>query len=83
MGAAITIGGAVITIVLNIILIPKWHYLGAAVATFCCYLFMMIASYVLGQKHFPVPYPRKKLLAYLVMAIIIYALHRWISKSLG
>lgn len=75
MGAAITIGGAIITIVLNIILIPKWHYLGAAVATFCCYLFMMIASYVLGQKHFPVPYPRKKLLAYLVLSVIFYALH--------
>ncbi|MGZ8554526.1 MAG: lipopolysaccharide biosynthesis protein, partial [Chitinophagaceae bacterium] len=49
MGAAITIGGSIITIVLNILLIPKLHYLGAAIATFCCYFFMMIASYILGQ----------------------------------
>jgi O-antigen/teichoic acid export membrane protein len=76
MGAAITIGGAIITIVLNILLIPKLHYLGAAIATFCCYFFMMIASYILGQKHFPVPYPRKKLIAYLGLVIIIYAMHR-------
>ena len=80
MGAAITIGGAVITIVLNIILIPKWHYPGAAIATFCCYLFMMITSYVLGQKHFPVPYPRKKLLSYLALAVIIYVLHVGLVK---
>jgi O-antigen/teichoic acid export membrane protein len=80
MGAAITIGGAVITIVLNIILIPKWHYLGAAIATFCCYLFMMITSYVLGQKHFPVPYPRKKLLSYLALAVLIYVLHVGLVK---
>ena len=37
-GAMITLGGAVITIVLNILLIPRLHYLGAAIATFCCYL---------------------------------------------
>src|SRR5690606_13073785 len=33
-GAIITIVGAVITIVLNIVLIPIWHYTGAAIATF-------------------------------------------------
>lgn len=55
----ITLSGAVITIVLNILLIPKLHYLGAAIATFCCYLFMMIVSYKLGQKYYPVPYARK------------------------
>lgn len=75
-GAMITIGGAVITIVLNVLLIPKYHYLGAAFATFCCYLYMMIVSYVLGQKYYPVPYPRKKLIAYLVLVIIIYGIHR-------
>ena len=76
MGAAITIAGAVITIALNVLLIPKFHYLGAAIATFCCYLFMMITSYVLGQKHYPVPYPKKKLIAYLVLVILIYLTHR-------
>jgi O-antigen/teichoic acid export membrane protein len=81
MGAAITIGGAVITIVLNIVLIPKLYYFGAAIATFCCYLFMMIASYLLGQKHFAVPYARKKLIAYLVLVVIIYALHRGLTQT--
>jgi O-antigen/teichoic acid export membrane protein len=81
MGAAITIAGAVITIVLNILLIPKWHYLGAAIATFCCYLFMMIVSYLLGQKHYPVPYARKKLIAYIGMVIILYLLHRGLIRA--
>ena len=76
MGAMITIAGAVITILLNILLIPKLHYLGAAIATVCCYLFMMITSYVMGQKHYPVPYARKKLLAYIVLVVLIYGLHR-------
>lgn len=74
-GAVITLFGAAITITLNILLIPKFHYLGAAIATFVCYLFMMITSYILGQKHYPVPYARKKLIAYLVLVILIYLLH--------
>jgi O-antigen/teichoic acid export membrane protein len=75
IGAMITIIGAAITIVLNIILIPRFHYLGAAIATFCCYLFMMITSYILGQKHYPVPYAKKKLIAYLVLVVLMYAIH--------
>lgn len=75
-GAVITFSGAVITILLNILLIPKLHYLGAALATFCCYLFMMITSYIFGQKYYPVPYAKKKLVAYLVMISLIYLLHR-------
>jgi O-antigen/teichoic acid export membrane protein len=76
MGAVITLAGAAITIVLNIILIPKLHYLGAAIATFACYLFMMIISYILGQKYFPVPYARKKLLAYIGLVLLLYGSHR-------
>lgn len=75
MGAAITLAGAAITILLNILLIPRFHYLGAAIATFCCYLFMMVASYVLGQKYYPVPYAKKKLIAYLVLVVVIYLAH--------
>jgi O-antigen/teichoic acid export membrane protein len=76
MGAYITLAGAVITIGLNMLLIPRWHYTGAAVATFCCYLFMMIASYWLGKKYYPVPYAVKKLSAYIGLAVLLYVLHR-------
>ena len=79
-GAVITIIGAVITIVLNIVLIPKFHYTGAAIATFTCYLFMMLSSYWLGQKYYPIPYPVKKLVSYLVMVILIYISHLGINR---
>lgn len=86
-GAAITIIGAAITIFLNIVLIPKFHYTGAAIATFSCYLFMMISSYLLGQKFYPVPYPVKKLFTYILFSVLIYIMHVWItsiiSSSLG
>ncbi|HOA37301.1 MAG TPA: polysaccharide biosynthesis C-terminal domain-containing protein [Flavihumibacter sp.] len=77
-GAYITIGGAILTIVLNIALVPRLHYLGASIATFVCYLTMMIASYVLGQKHYPVPYATKKLIAYLVIVSLLVIVHQLI-----
>ncbi len=82
-GALITIGGAAITIVLNIVLIPKLHYTGAALATFCCYFFMMLCSYLLGQKFYPVPYAVKKLVAYLTLSVLIYFLHFGLIKLGG
>ncbi len=76
MGAIITLSGAAITILLNILLIPRLHYLGAAISTFSCYLFMMVTSYVLGQKYYPIPYAKKKLIAYITLSVLLYAIHR-------
>lgn len=80
-GAYITIIGAVITIVLNILLIPKLHYLGAALATFACYTVMMILSYYWGQQYYPVPYAKKKLISFLVLVTLIVLLHRLILMA--
>lgn len=76
-GAYITINGAIITIVLNVLLIPVWHYTGAAWATFVCYGFMMVVSYRQGQQHYRIPYARKKLLTYLVIVTLFYVLHQY------
>jgi O-antigen/teichoic acid export membrane protein len=64
--------GAALTIVLNIIWIPSINYTGSAYATFICYGSMMLLSYFLGQKYYPIPYNRKKILFYLGSAFGIY-----------
>ena len=74
-GAYITVAGAIITILLNILLIPLFGYTGAAWATFVCYAFMMVVSYIYGQKHYPIPYARKKLLSYMGCAVLLYGVH--------
>jgi O-antigen/teichoic acid export membrane protein len=75
-GAWITIAGAGITILLNIWWIPLFGYNGSAWATFVCYAFMMVMSYKLGQKHYPIPYATKKLIAYLVIVILLFLIHQ-------
>jgi len=75
-GAAITIAGALVTVILNIWWIPIFGYTGSAWATFSCYAFMMVTSYLLGQKFYRIPYARKKLIAYLVLTTLIFFLHK-------
>ena len=70
-GAYISVMGAVITIVLNFILIPIMSYKGSAIATLVAYGSMMIVSYIYGQKHYAVPYPLKKIGGYLATAILL------------
>lgn len=76
MAAYVTIAGAAITILLNWLLIPRIGYMGCAIASFVCYGFMMIVSYQLGKKYYPVPYAWKKLTAYVVICMILYFIHQ-------
>ena len=77
-GALITIGGAAITVVVNILLIPRIGYFGSAIATFLCYGFMMVSSFILGQKFYPIPYAWRKLVAYIAIALFLFGVHQGI-----
>lgn len=77
-GAIISTVGAVITIVLNFILIPIVSYNGSAIATLCAYGTMMVLSYIYGQKHFKVPYDIKKITGYLFLSILLSSLSLYI-----
>ena len=68
-GALISIAGAMVTVVLNFLLIPLMGYMGAAWATLACYAFMMLLSYVVGQKYYHIDYNLKSALKYLATAL--------------
>jgi len=61
--------GAIITLLLNIILIPKYSYLGSAIATLLAYSTMAFLSYFIGKRHYPVPYNTSKMLFYVLLSI--------------
>lgn len=69
VGAYISIFGAVITLILNYLLIPIMSYYGAAIATIAAYGSMMIISYILGCKYYPIPYDMTKIMGYLLVSI--------------
>lgn len=69
-GAYISVVGAIITLVLNIWLIPIMSYKGSAIATLVAYSSMMILSYYFGRKYYPIPYNLKKIGLYLTISIL-------------
>lgn len=71
-GAYIALIGSVITVVLNFALIPVWGYMGSAFAGLVCFVVMVVLSYFLGQKYYPVPYPLKRIGIYFLIAITLY-----------
>ena len=73
-GMYISVIGAIITIAFNYIMIPKIGFMASAWATLAAYGLMMIISYVLGQKHYKVPYKLKPVLSYLGLAVLLSAL---------
>ena len=74
MGAYISIVGAVLTLVLNYLLIPKFSYYGSAIATIVAYGSMMLISYVLGNRYYPIPYDMEKIGGYLGLSIVFSAI---------
>jgi O-antigen/teichoic acid export membrane protein len=60
--------GAILTIVLNWIFIPKYSYMASAWISFIAYASMMILSYIWGQKNYPIPYNLKKNLTYIIIS---------------
>jgi O-antigen/teichoic acid export membrane protein len=77
-GALIAVIGSLITIVLNIILVPVIGYLGAAYAVLACFFIMTVISYLLGQKHYPVPYDLRNIIFYFFLALALFALSTFI-----
>lgn len=71
-GGLVAIFGATVTIVLNIILIPKYGYVGSAWANFACYFSMMVISFFWGRKIFPVHYDLKKIGLFSAIALLFY-----------
>ena len=81
-GAWITIAGVVITIVINRLFIPRYSYMACAWATFFCYSSMMVLSFLWGQKEYRIPYATKKLVAYIVIVVILFFIHKGLTLLL-
>lgn len=80
-GAIIAISGAVITIALNILFVPKFSYMASAWATLAAYGSMMVLSYILGQKYFAIRYNIRAIGTYVIVVLLIYLLSQIYAEA--
>lgn len=66
--------GAVVLIVVDVLLIPRFSYMACAWAGFAAYGVSMVISYFAGQKYYPINYPLKSMGFYVLLSAVLFAL---------
>ena len=69
-GTLISWFGAGLTIVLHFLFLKQYGFMVSAWVTFIAYFLMMVLSYFLGQKYYPIPYRIKKISFFLVLLMV-------------
>jgi O-antigen/teichoic acid export membrane protein len=64
--------GCFVLILMDILLIPYFSYMACAWAGFAAYAISMVASYIFGQKYYPINYPIKDIFFYVVVSILLF-----------
>ncbi len=71
-GTWFSLMGLAVTLLLNILLVPRFGYIACAWAAFGCYGFMMVASYLVGDRKYPIGYQLGKLGLYFLSALALW-----------
>ncbi len=64
--------GLLFTLVFNVMLVPKLGYFGAALARLVCEAAMVVVSYRLNRKHYPIDYDLRRMGEYLLVGAAMY-----------
>ena len=81
-GIYIFVIGAVVTIALNYIFVPKFGYAACAVANVVCYLVMLTITFLWGRKYLVCKYDFKNIFLYLFLTAGFYALSLWAENMI-
>ena len=73
-GAVMSAIGAVVMIAVNVILVPKIGYWACAWGGFAGYGTAMLLSWIIGSRKYPIPYDKKALIVFTLLAAAIFAL---------
>lgn len=64
--------GCAVLIAVNVIFVPRYGYMACAWAGFAGYGTAMVLSYFVGQKKYPINYPMKEILTYVLITVLLY-----------
>lgn len=73
-GMWFSLSGLAVTLVMNVLLVPRFGYMGCAWAALCCYGIMMLSSYFVGKAKHPIGYETGRIAGYFAIAAVIYTL---------
>src|SRR5574344_333580 len=71
-GAVISIVGLLVTVIGNLVFVPLYGYVASAWSSLFCFLVMMLVSWLLGKKYFPVKYDLLSAFKYAALTLVLY-----------
>ena len=80
-GAYFSLIGCAIIVVMNILLVPTYGYIASAWASVAGYGVIMLLSYWIGQKKYPIHYDLKSIGLYVLLAAVLYVIGEQVSIS--
>lgn len=78
-GAIISVTGAAVTVLINLLFVPSYSYVACAWATLAAYGTMMVMSYLLGQKYYPIRYNLRAIMVYVVLGLLLFLFSKLFS----
>lgn len=85
-GAYLSIIGLIITLIINVIFVPYLYhytqtppYMACAWAAFVCYFSMMIISWIVGQRYYPIRYNLKRISRYFLLALGLFLISQYLT----
>ncbi len=64
--------GCAVLVSVNVVFVPRYGYMACAWAGFAGYATAMLTSYFVGQRHYPINYPVRQIMAYTALAAALY-----------
>ena len=79
----VTVVGMIVTIVANILLLPRWGYYGAAWARFLAEAAMVGVSFYLNHRYYPTPYDVRRIAEYVALGLLLFAVSEVLLPYMG
>lgn len=78
-GAILSIVGSVVAVLFIVLYAEEWGFMACAWASVVSNGVIMLASYFLGQKYYPIRYPLKAIAGYSLLTAVLYAIEQVIA----
>ena len=82
-GAWFSAAGCIVLLAVNYFFIPEYSYMACAWGGVAGYGTAMLLSYFIGQKKYPIDYKVGRLLFYVAVTAVLYAVMHFVTESMG
>lgn len=80
-GAFISGFGAGLVLLGNVLTVPMFGYIGAAISSLLAFTLMAVTSYIIGQKHYFIPYPVWNIVKHMCIGIVVVIATKYLIEG--